>query len=150
MKQAHRSDALYQLKSGPCMHKKTEHRETMSYQREWPYLLHNIPHDHFNGDFTRKNPFLSTLQLFAEALPTLQGLASLRTLILPVLAASALVDLAEVTKTTTSVTGNITHSLCVHSSRCATASLAALSYQDHPKESIFYSTSLPLASTRWV
>ena len=40
---------------------------------------------------------------------------------------------AEVTKATTVVTGNITQSLYVQYSRCAMASLTALSYQDQRK-----------------
>ena len=75
---------------------------------------------HFNRDFKRKHPLpaqgfkpLTFSRLLPRESPSLQGLASLRSIPLSLLVASALGYLAEDTKTTTSVTGHLAQSLYI-------------------------------------
>ena len=87
---------------------------------------------HLNRDFLRKETF-ARIRIGTQDLPTC---AFLPRHYLPymnlhlygaLLVSSILGELAEVTKTTTSVTSNIAHPIA----RCETASHTALSYQDH-------------------
>ena len=59
------------------------------------------------------NPWRSDWYLLARALHCWQVLASLQSITLPILVSSALINLVEITKTTSSVTGNIMYPECI-------------------------------------
>ena len=79
-----------------------------------------------------KNPLAASFQTHdLETFIYLLGFALLRSNTLHLLVANTLMDLVEIMKTTTVVIGNFTQSLQTKQSRNSTASLSALSYQDH-------------------